>query len=149
MRWCYGELNHLRILEEAEFWKRQEAEHTVVIRQIVPNLEASYREQLVQWQKAFEETENTIVAFMERLVRAHVPVSPVLAGQIARLIGLTVQQSGDFVSFLHTLRQESAAVAENPVAVVVINHIARESEYYRGIAQAYLSDGARDRQPPG
>jgi len=27
MQFCYGDKNHIRILEEAEFWKRQEAEH--------------------------------------------------------------------------------------------------------------------------
>jgi len=34
MQFCYGDKNHIRILEEAEFWKRQEAEHTVVIRKL-------------------------------------------------------------------------------------------------------------------
>jgi len=148
MRWCYGELNHLRILEEGEFWKRQEAEHTVVIRQIVTGLEEPYVKQLVQWQKAFQEMENTIVQYIERLVRAHCPVSPALAGQIGRLVEGTGQQSRAFVNFLNTLLKESAAVNENTTAAVVINHIIRESEYYQGIAQAYLSDVACGFQLP-
>jgi len=37
------------------------------------------------------------------------------------------------------MAKESAAVANNLTASVVINHIVRESEYYIGIAKAYLS----------
>ncbi|HHW06822.1 MAG TPA: DUF2935 domain-containing protein [Clostridia bacterium] len=145
---CYGELNHLRILEEAGFWKRQEAEHTVVIREIVPTLEAPYADRLQDLQLSFQEMENTVVQLIERLVRAHCPVSPALAGEIRRLIENTAQQSRVFVNFLNTLLQESAALQENPTAAVVINHIIRESEYYLGIAQAYLSDRPCSPVPP-
>jgi len=37
------------------------------------------------------------------------------------------------------MAKESAAVANNLTASVVINHIVRESEYYIGIAKAYLA----------
>jgi len=47
MQFCYGDKNHIRILEEAEFWKRQEAEHTVVIRKIVQDLEEKFTEKLM------------------------------------------------------------------------------------------------------
>jgi hypothetical protein len=32
MQFYYGDRNLLRVLDEIEFWKRQEAGHTVVIR---------------------------------------------------------------------------------------------------------------------
>lgn len=148
MRFCYGEQNHLRILEEAEFWKRQEAEHTVVIREIVANLEEEYVEQLKECQQAFNTMENTIVQLIERLIRSHCPINPELVGQIVHLIQTSVQQSQMFVSLLNTIIGESAAVRDNMTALVVINHIIRESEYYMGIAEAYLSDVACRRQPP-
>ncbi|KAF1084483.1 hypothetical protein SPSYN_02261 [Sporotomaculum syntrophicum] len=37
------------MLDETEFWKRQEAEHTVVILQTVPNLKAHYVQLLQEW----------------------------------------------------------------------------------------------------
>jgi len=36
MQFYYGHQMPLRILDEAEFWKRQEEEHTIVIRELVP-----------------------------------------------------------------------------------------------------------------
>lgn len=42
IQYYYGYKNLLRVLDEVEFWKRQETEHTVVIREIAPDLEARY-----------------------------------------------------------------------------------------------------------
>jgi len=61
MQFCYGDKNHIRILEEAEFWKRQEAEHTVVIRKIVQDLEEKFTEKLDEYQKILSATEATIL----------------------------------------------------------------------------------------
>jgi hypothetical protein len=36
MQFYYGQQMPLRILDEAEFWKHQEEEHTVVIRELTP-----------------------------------------------------------------------------------------------------------------
>nr|WP_027417925.1 DUF2935 domain-containing protein [Aneurinibacillus terranovensis] len=44
MQFYYGDKMPLRILDEIEFWKQQEAEHTVVIRELVSNLEGEFRE---------------------------------------------------------------------------------------------------------
>jgi hypothetical protein len=46
MQFYYGQQMPLRILDEAEFWKHQEEEHTVVIRELVAGLESSYIEAL-------------------------------------------------------------------------------------------------------
>ncbi len=51
----------LRVLDEAEFWKHQESEHTVVIREIVPGLENDHVEKLKKWQLAFSQTEDMVV----------------------------------------------------------------------------------------
>ena len=51
MQFYYGEQMPLRVLDEAEFWKRQESEHTVVIREAFDDLEASCVEALKKWEK--------------------------------------------------------------------------------------------------
>lgn len=43
MQFYYGQHMPLRILDEAEFWKHQEEEHTVVIRELVTGLEKKVR----------------------------------------------------------------------------------------------------------
>lgn len=139
MQFCYGEKNHIRILEEAEFWKRQEAEHTVVIREIVSDLEEEFVEKLEESQKVFSTMEATILQLIERLNRSCYIITPELVQHIIYLIQVTLHQSQMFVELLTTIMGESAAVKGNLVAVVVINHIIRESEYYIGIAKAYLS----------
>jgi len=139
MEFCYGEKNHIRILEEAKFWKRQEAEHTVVIREIAPNLEEEYVNKLKEFQAAFSDMEATIVQFIERLARMCYMLTPGLVQEIRGLINTTLHQSQMFVMFLEKIKKESSAINDNPVANVVINHIMRESEYYIGIAKAYLS----------
>lgn len=46
MQYYYGNQMPLRVLDEAEFWKHQEEEHTIVIRELVRNLEQKYVEAL-------------------------------------------------------------------------------------------------------
>lgn len=140
MRFCYGDKNHIRILEEAEFWKRQEAEHTVVIREAVPDLEEEYVKRLKESQAVFSKTEGTIVQYIENLIRSHCNVTPGLLQNIICLIDSTIRQSEMFVGFLNRIIRESAVVKNSLVATTVINHIIRESEYYIGIAKAYLRD---------
>lgn len=138
MQFCYGEKNHIRILEEAEFWKRQEAEHTVVIREIVSDLEEKFVEELEESQKVFSAMEATILQYIERLNRSCYMMTPELVQNIIHLIQVTLRQSQMFVNLLTTIMGESAAAKNNLAAIVVINHIIRESEYYIGIAKAYL-----------
>ncbi|ABN51282.1 MAG TPA: DUF2935 domain-containing protein [Hungateiclostridium thermocellum] len=139
MQFCYGDKNHIRILEEAEFWKRQEAEHTVVIRKIVQDLEEKFTEKLDEYQKILSATEATILQYIETLNRSGYVITSELVQKIANIIEITLRQSQTFVNFLNCMAKESAAVANNLTASVVINHIVRESEYYIGIAKAYLS----------
>ena len=139
MRFCYGNKNGIRVLEEAEFWKRQEAEHTVVIQEVVPNLEDEYKNTLNTFKEEFESTEGLIVQMIEYAINLRGPVPPNVESDIRQLIALTISQSQAFVSYLTQMIKESAAVANYPVSVVVINHIIRESQYYIGVAKAYLS----------
>lgn len=139
MRFFYGEKNILRAFEEAEFWKRQESEHTVVIQEVVPDLEEEYVDKLNEYKEIFDSTEARIVRVMETAVNCRNLMSPELNQEMMSLIELSLRQSQVFIDFLGMLLRDSEAVKNNPTAPVVINHIRRESEYFIGIVTAFLS----------
>lgn len=134
MRHLYGDKTFLRVLDEAEFWKRQESEHTVVIRNIVPGLEDEYVRQLQNWEQALSQTQAAAERYMEAVIRSGSSISPQLRQQIMGFINFSICQSQGFIQFLNLLSSGSTAIRNNPVASVVIDHIRRESEYFTGIA---------------
>lgn len=135
MQFYYGHQMPLRILDEAEFWKRQEEEHTIVIRELVPNLEQPYVDALQQWQNALSATHQTVVRFIESVIRSGYALTPALYQDVMNLVNYCLQQSLQFIQFCRHLKENSAPVKSNMTAVAVINHIIRESEYFVGIAQ--------------
>lgn len=139
MRFFYGDKNILRALEEAQFWKHQESEHTDVIMEVVPDLEDEYVTKLEEYKEIFNATHARIVQYMEAAVNCHNTMSPEMTQDIVNIINLAIRQSQVFVDFLGMLLRDSEAVKNNPTAVVVINHIRRESEYFIGIVTAFLS----------
>ncbi|MDQ0216730.1 hypothetical protein J2S13_003214 [Oikeobacillus pervagus] len=138
MQFYYGQQMPLRILDEAEFWKHQEEEHTVVIRELVTGLEPEFVEALKEWEKALSETHQKIVRYIESIIRTGSYVPTQLYQQVLQLISFCLQQSLDFIKLCRQIKDESAAVSKNPTAKVVLNHIIRESEYFIGIAQTLL-----------
>jgi hypothetical protein len=140
MLFFYGQQMPLRILDEAEFWKHQEAEHTVVIRELVSGLEQEYVNVLKQWETALSNTHNQVVRFIESVIRSGYQVSDQLYQQVLKLVSFCLEQSLSFIKLCEQIRDHSAAVSGNPTAKVVLNHIIRESEYFVGIAQALLSN---------
>jgi hypothetical protein len=140
MQFYYGNQMPLRILDEAEFWKHQEEEHTVVIRELVTNLEDEYVAALKQWEQVLNETHNRVVRFIESVTRSSNYISPDLQQQIMQLVSYCLQQSLQFIQLCQKIKMESAAVSANPTAKVVLNHIIRESEYFVGIAQTLLNN---------
>ena len=139
MRFFYGEKNILRALEEAEFWKHQESEHTDVIMEVVPDLEDEYVQRLEEYKEIFNSTRARIVQYMEGAVNCHNTLSPEMQQNIINIINLSIRQSQVFIDFLSMLLRDSQAVLNNPAAVAVLNHIRRESEYFIGIVTAFLS----------
>ncbi len=139
MRFYYGQKNVLRILDEVEFWKQQEQEHTVVIRQITEGLEPKFVKLLEEWELTLAQTEAAAVRYIEAVIRSNYHLSPELEQQIIRFIDFSLNQSRKFVIFLNQMSLESQAVRQSPVTQVVINHIRRESEYFIGIVQAFLN----------
>lgn len=138
MRFNYGEMNILRALEESEFWKNQESEHTQVIQEVVPDLEQDYVDKLIEYKDVFDSTIARIVQYIETIINLEESISPDFTEEIMQIIKIAIMQSQVFVDFLNKLLKNSTAVGNNPIANVIINHIRRESDYYIGVVKAFL-----------
>lgn len=134
----YGALMPLRLLEEIRFWKMQEKEHTVVIRELVPNLEPVFVQTLKEWEPVFAQTEFTAGQWIEAIIRSPSAVAPHMHIQVNELLNASVKQSQEFIRQLMVMQAQSAAIQANPTAQVVIQHIIRESEYFLGVLHAYV-----------
>lgn len=138
----YGPLMPLRLLEEIRFWKMQEKEHTVVIRQLVSNLETPYVQALMEWEPVFAKAEFTAGRWIETIMRSPAGITPYMQMQAEGLMNASVEQSQRFVQQLMYMQAQSAAIQANPTAQVVIQHIIRESEYFLGVLQAFIAGHA-------
>ncbi|MCH1625630.1 DUF2935 domain-containing protein [Fredinandcohnia quinoae] len=138
MQFYYGNQMPLRVLDEAEFWKHQEEEHTVVIRELVKGLEQKYVKALQEWELKFAEAHQTVVRYIETVNRSNGQITPALYQDVLQLVTFCLNQSNEFVNFCRMLMKESVPVSSNPTAKVVMNHIIVESEYFIGIAQTIL-----------
>ena len=138
MQFYYGNQMPLRVLDEAEFWKHQEEEHTVVIRELVTNLEQKYVDALKEWEKSFKHTHQQVVRYIETVNRTQGQVSQALYQDILQLTSFCLKQSEQFIQFCRTMTEESKPISSNPTAKVVMNHIIVESEYFIGVAQTIL-----------
>jgi Fe-Mn family superoxide dismutase len=139
MLYVYGSLMPLRLLEEIRFWKMQEKEHTIVIRELVPNLESPYVALLQQWENVFAQTEAAANRWIEAVIRSNEKVSPELWRNVEALLQTSTAQSREFVKQLFAMLEQSVAVRSVPTAPTVVQHIIRESEYFLGILQAVLT----------
>ncbi|ASN04106.1 DUF2935 domain-containing protein [Virgibacillus necropolis] len=138
MQYYYGNQWPLRVLDESEFWKEQEAEHTVVIRELLPNLEQDFVESLKRWEDVLTTTKQHVTRFIESVVRSKNQISPQLSQQVLELASFCLQESVAFIEFCRKIKSESKVVVDNQMAKTVINHIIDESEYFIGIAQTIL-----------
>ncbi|PWA11982.1 hypothetical protein DCC39_08600 [Pueribacillus theae] len=138
MQFYYGQQMPLRILDEAEFWKHQEEEHTVVIRELVKGLEKKYVDALNEWEKALSETHQRVVSFIETVTRSNYYLPAKLYQQVMQLTSFCMDQSLQFIELCRQIKNHSAVVSKNQTAKVVLDHIIRESEYFIGIARALL-----------
>lgn len=141
MQFYYGNQMPLRLLDEAEFWKHQEEEHTVVIREFVTDLEEKYVDALKKWEKSLAETHQQVVRFIESVVRSTYYIPTALYQQVLQLISFCLDQSLGFIKLCQQIKNNSEAVSKKTTAKVVLNHIILESEYFVGIAQSLLYKG--------
>lgn len=143
----YGALMPLRLLEEIRFWKMQEKEHTVVIRELTPQLEPEYVQLLKEWEPVFAKTEFDTGQWIEAVIRSPAGVTPYIQMQVEGLLNLSVEQSKTFIQQLLYMLAHSKAISGNPTAKVVVEHIIRESEYFLGVLQAFMSGTSPYREP--
>jgi len=106
----------------------------------VPDLEPQFKEALQKWEQAFSQTHALVISYVETLIRTVGALSPAFYQQVLELIHFCLQQSQQFVLFLNQLAEQSKPIKDNPIAIVVLNHIRRESEYFIGISQTILYD---------
>ena len=137
MQFYYGQLMPLRILDEAEFWKRQESEHTVVIRQVLSNLENEYVSALQQWEQALTATQQRVVSFIETVIRMPY-ITAQLYQQVIQLVTFCLDESMKFIELVRQIKVNSASAKDDPIAQTILDHIIRESEYFIGIARVIL-----------
>jgi hypothetical protein len=137
MNFYYGEQMPLRILDEAEFWKHQEKEHTVVIRQAINHLEKEYVDALNEWEKAISKTQQTVVSYIETVIRSQY-VYEQIQEQVIQLITYCFEESMKFTELCSQIKNHSAAAKDNIFAKTLLSHIIRESEYFIGIARVIL-----------
>ncbi|MGM1047043.1 MAG: Fe-Mn family superoxide dismutase [Bacillota bacterium] len=145
MLYIYGAMLPARILEEIRFWKRQEMEHTEVIKAIVPGLEAPYVKLLDDWAVVFGETEKVADQLLSQVLASPGPLSPQLIAQIELLLRVSIEQSKEFIRHLYMMKSNSAAVRQVPLADTVLLHIIRESEYFIEVLEELSQPGALKR----
>ncbi|MFD1177470.1 Fe-Mn family superoxide dismutase [Paenibacillus puldeungensis] len=143
MLFVYGPYLPVRILEEIRFWKQQEAEHTDVIKAIVPNLERNFVKLLDEWKVVFTRTEEAADRLLQYgLSSKKAASSPQLIQQTERLLAAACQQSREFIRQLYFILEHSTAVKSIPLAKVVLLHIIRESEYFLGVLETLNRPGS-------
>lgn len=140
MQFYYGNQMPLRVLDEAEFWKQQEAEHTVVMRELVDDLEIKYIDGLRRWKHVLESTHHHVTRFVESVKRSGNQMTPRLYHQVLELVAFCEQESNAFIQYCRDIKHNSQAITTNPTAKIVIDHIVYESEYFIGIAQTILHE---------
>jgi len=139
MQFYYGGQNILRALDEAEFWKHQEAEHAGMIPVVTPGLEPQYVQKAGQFGDELARMHAEVIKCIESVTRSKGMVSRELKIQMKSLIKRCIAQSGMFSEFLEELLRSSGAVRASQPSQTVIRHQIRESQYFIGIDQLILS----------
>ncbi|GGD87636.1 Fe-Mn family superoxide dismutase [Paenibacillus nasutitermitis] len=138
MLFVYRNYMPLRVLEEIQFWKTQEKEHTVVIREITPLLEPAYVQLLQAWEPVFARTETMAEKLLLKALEDPEAIPPDLVKATEELLKVSAVQSRKFVSQLTALLERSPAVAASPFVRTVIRHIIRESDYFLCVLESLL-----------
>lgn len=141
MLYVYGPLLPVRILEEIVFWKTQEKEHTEVIKAIIPQLETPYVKLMDEWAVVFGATEEAARRLLEASLAPAAAGQTGLPAETEQLLHTSCAQSREFIRQLYAMSEASAAVKAQPLAVTVLLHIIRESEYFLEVLEELTSPG--------
>jgi len=138
MQFYYGSQNILRALDEAEFWKHQETEHTGLIPVVAPGLEPEYINELEQFGLIFQAQQAEAVKFIQSINRSRGTTSRELNRQMLDFLHDCITQSQGFCDLLQKMLKESPTIKSNSAAQGVLQHMIRESQYFIGIDQLML-----------
>jgi hypothetical protein len=118
MQFYYGDKMPLRVLDEIDFWKLQEAEHTVVIRELVDNLEEEFRASLQHWEQSLSETHARTKRFIETLNRSGRYIDPQVSQKVTKLVKYSLHQSQDFIALVNQIlhRVKPLVVTRRPLS---------------------------------
>jgi len=139
MQFYYGEQNIVRALDEAEFWKHQEAEHADLIPVVTPNLEPEYVQNLEQIGLECSALHEETVRYTESITRLQGAVDNAMKTQMMNLIKRCIAQSLRFIDYMEEMLRQSQAVRSNKTSQTVIHHMIRESDYFVGIDQLIVA----------
>ena len=140
MQYYYGTQNILRALDEAEFWKHQEAEHANLIPLVAQGLEPAYVQRLEQLGVALHTMNAEATKYIQSINRSKGRISRELNTQMINLVRQCVEQSKAFTAFMTEMLQNSQAIHSNQSAQVLLHHMIRESQYFIGIDQLILGN---------
>jgi Fe-Mn family superoxide dismutase len=135
--------NQLELLEEIVYWKMQELEHTVVVRSLVPELEAPYVQWLQQWENVFAKTQE--FAQRARAVAAAAPDRSLpadWAAHLPKLLEDSASQSREFSRQLQQLPEHSASIRQTRDSPVALDYIRRQTEYSSSVIEQLERSGA-------
>ncbi|GFN31133.1 Fe-Mn family superoxide dismutase [Paenibacillus xylaniclasticus] len=155
MLFVYGDQTPIRLLEEIRDWKRQEIEHTAVIRSLLPNLEPEYAWVLTEWEQPLRTAERVADRCLnEALARTTDEENDweLVNTRADRLLEAAAYQSQRFVEHLLQILERSHSLTTNKAAKSFILHAVRESngflsmnEYYR---HGYTTEAQDTSKPP-
>lgn len=135
---AYGRKMPLRIIEDIRYWKSLEKEHTLLIRELVPQLPQAYQQLMKEWHNVFEHAEQTAQQTIQQQLRRADETQDqlVAAEQSYAAVASSLEQSKEFTNHLYRMIEQVQEINKNPAARVVMAHIARQSEYFIGVMEA-------------
>lgn len=147
MLYGYGSMLPIRILDEIQFWKNQEFEHTEFIKALISNLEIPYVNLLTEWAMVFKKSELTARTLLDQSLSSNTTSAPFLPLEIEQLLSLSCLQSREFIRQLYSIKDQSGAIRENSLANTVLLHIIRESDYFLHTLDTLIQPGIFQNQP--
>lgn len=140
MQFYYGGQMPLRILDEAEVWKKQETEHTIILGEFAVGMEQEYVDSLRRWSETLDATHRHVRRFIDSVTRSDHQLPPQLYDQILDLISFCLQESIAFKQFCQKIINKSVPARDNQVVKVFIQHVISASDDFISTAQTILHD---------
>src|SRR5690625_4669167 len=130
MQYYYGSQMPLRVLDEAESWKKQELKHTDIMLELINPSEKHYVEELNRWRDDLDTTHEHVKRYVESVVRHDNQLSSHLCKQILELVAFCREVSVAFTAFSQELVTESETVNKNStVSRIQQQRVAMSNEF--------------------